>query len=329
MNAIEVFNCPPPRRGEDASPVDQPDRAVLWPESLEVRADRYYECRESGGRLVARCALWDGGGGPGRIGHYAAVRCDAGAAVLERAAADAAKRGIRELVGPMNGSTWRSHRFIIERGERPAFLFEPDHPDRYVADWHAAGFEPIAEYISAWCDDTSRRDPRLNRVRQRLGEAGLRIRPIDVNRFDRELEAIHALSLDAFAENYLYTPIDLAAFQALYEPLRERIVPDLVLLAERNDELVGYAFTIPDYAQAARGQAVDTLIVKTVAVRPGRQSAGLGQLLMEEAQLAGRRLGLRHAIHAFMHASNISTRMSGHYATPFRRYALFGRRTGA
>jgi GNAT superfamily N-acetyltransferase len=276
--------------------------------------------------VTARCAVWDASDPlPGRIGEYRAADHDAGVALLDQACRDLTRHGARRVVGPMDGDTWHRYRFIVERGDRPAFLMEPDNPDRYVEDWRAAGFEPIAHYISARCADTSRRDRRLDRVRRRLDAAGTRIRPIDLDRLDAELNAIHALSTEAFADHLLYAPLDAESFRAMYRPLREIVVPQLVRLAERDSQLAGYVFALPDIAQAKRGRAIDTLVVKTVAVRSGRMNAGLGQLLMEEAQLAGHALGYTRAIHALMHEHNVSVHMSGHYARPFRRYALFGR----
>ncbi len=324
--SIDVFDAvPPARSGSRSNPVEGWPQPVVYGRS--GGPNRFYEYRDGEDRLVARCALWLDEWSPARIGCYEAADQAAGIAVLRRAMQDASEWGAGEVVGPMDGSTWRRYRFIVQRGDRPAFLLEPDNPDRYPEDWRAAGFEPIAHYVSSWCADASRRDPRLDRVRQRIDQAGVRLRPFDVDHFDAELRAIHEMSLVAFAENYLYRPIGLEAFVAMYEPLRALIVPESVQLAELDGQLVGYAFTIPDMAMAERGQAIDTLIVKTVAVKAGREFAGLGQLLMEEAQLAGHRQGYRHAIHALMHEANVSTRMSWHYAIPFRRYALYGQRT--
>jgi L-amino acid N-acyltransferase YncA len=70
---------------------------------------------------------------------------------------------------------------------------------------------------------------------------------------------------------------------------------------------------------------VDTVIVKTVAVLPGRRLAGLGNVLVARCQQAARALGFRRAIHALMHESNNSRNLSAHYAKPFRRYTIFAR----
>ncbi|MEM7681240.1 MAG: N-acetyltransferase [Planctomycetota bacterium] len=295
----------------------------------------------------ARCTAYtDAARRQWRVGHYDSPHPPDGVALLRKVVRYAEQntpgpngnghpQTAPRIVGPMEASTWRPYRFVVdwntaqEERERPAFLFEPTHPRRYVEEWREAGFTPVATYLSSWCPDTAVRDPRMQRVNQRLHRTGVCTRPMALDRFEAELSAVHALSLEAFAQNPFYTPISRQAFIDLYTPVRHQIAPELVLLAEHQDGLAGYVFATPDAAQAARGEAIDTLIVKTVAVRPGRAYAGLGQWLVEQVQLAGHAMGLRHAVHALMHESNASTRLSEHYAKPFRRYALFGRPLGA
>lgn len=292
----------------------------------QEKPDQHFEARDRQGALQARCSIWhEARARPSSIGHYAAATDQAGQNVLEYACQALCRRGACKVVGPMDGTTWRKYRWVTQAGDRPPFFMEPSHPERYPLDWIAVGFKPSAQYFSAWCDDLSHVDPRLDRVRTRLAEAGVIIRSFSIANFTHELAGIHALSLATFADNYLYSPIDLDAFIAMYQPIRDRIVPDLIQLAEHEGRLVGYVFAIPDFAQAMRGQTVDTVIVKTVAVRSGRTYAGMGNLLVEQVHHLAQRMGMIHAIHALMHESNISVRLSGHYAKPFRRYTLFER----
>ena len=109
------------------------------------------------------------------------------------------------------------------------------------------------------------------------------------------------------------------------KPWAGQIRPELVIIADCANEPVGYVFAIPNLAQAARGEAVDTAVLKTVAVLPGRMSAGLGGVLVARCQQAARSLGFRRVIHALMHENNNSLNLSGHYATLFRRYTLYSR----
>lgn len=289
---------------------------------------------------AARASLWWNRGPTldgepvGRIGHYAAASDSAALMLLGEARATLARHGLRTVVGPMDGTTWFSYRFVTDtRGDlpesHPPVLLEPVQPASWPAQWRAAGFTPLAGYLSTLVDDLSSRDPRLDAVRDRAHDDGLAIRSIDVDDFDAELDRIYAVARESFRSAYLYTPIDRDGYRALYAGARALVVPELVLLAERRGEPVGFAFTLPDHLERARGEPPRTVVVKTVAVLPGRHTAGLGAWLAEETHARARRLGFTRAVHALMHESNTSLVISRRQGRVMRRYTLFRAPTDA
>src|SRR5262249_55470787 len=191
-----------------------------------------------------------------------------------------------------------------------------------------AGFTPLAQYYSALNEDLSADEARLPGLARRAAGRGVTVEHLRRERFDEEMRRVHALSLVSFRDNFLYTPIGESDFLAQYAPLRPHLRPDLVLLAERGGELVGYLFAIPDLLQAKRGQPVDTAILKTMAVHPDHGGAGLGSLLMARCHQAARAAGFRRVIHALFHEANRSGPVSGHTARVIRRYTLFARPLG-
>ncbi len=258
----------------------------------------------------------------GVIGHYAAGDANSAAAILQAVCERLRQMGCTLAVGPMDGNTWRRYRWLTERGEERPFLMEPDNPDEWPAHWTAAGFGALASYFSALNSDLSFEDAQVARAGDRLHRAGVRLRALRPEAFEEDLRRIYAVSVRSFTSNFLYTPLAEEAFLAQYLAVRERIRPELVMLAELEGEPVGYVFSIPDWL---RGPATDTVIVKTVAVVPGRQVAGLGTWLVARAQIVARELGYRRVIHALMHESNNSLNLSARYAKPFRRYTLYSR----
>jgi GNAT superfamily N-acetyltransferase len=282
------------------------------------------------GAAVARGSVWwretplQGGQTLGVIGHFAALDQSSAMELLASGSGELSQHGCTLAIGPMDGNTWRRYRLVTERGIEPPFFMEPDNPDEWPSWFLAAGFTPLATYFSALNEDLSVEDERIPRTEERLERKGVRLRPLQPGRFVEELRRIYAVSRVSFQTNYLYTPMIEAEFLALYEPVKAYVKPELVLLAEDNDQPVGFIFGIPDLAQAKRGP-IDTVVLKTVAVLPGRTYAGLGNVLVAHCQQAARTLGFRRVIHALMHESNNSLNLSGHYAKPFRRYALYAR----
>ncbi|SEO48028.1 GNAT family N-acetyltransferase [Aquisalimonas asiatica] len=270
---------------------------------------------------LAQCSLWwrrtpaVDGARSGLIGHYDADNADAAQALLGHACAELRRAGCTTAVGPMDGSTWQPYRFITEAGTHPAFLMEPAHPPAWTDHWLAAGFRPMAHYRSTLIripDDES--DPGT------IPE-GIRVRPLDLQAFTQELDALHPLCMAAFRENLLFTPLSASAFKALYQPIEPRIDPRLVLIAEQHGRPCGVVFALPDYLNPDR----DTIIVKTLAVHPDYHGQGLGGWLTAAVHRRARALGYRHAIHALMRDDNPSVRIGRHHARPLRRYALLSR----
>ena len=288
-----------------------------------------------GDDLRARCSIWAtltprlADEPVGVVGHYAAADVEAGATALRHACQQLAARGLRRIVGPMDGSTWRRYRLLTLRGSEPPFFLEPDNPDDWPSHFEAAGFAPLSRYFSALNDDLTVIDPRVDGALARMQAEGVAIRSLDASRPEEDLKAVHKLSLEAFAGNYLYTPISQGEFLDMYAPLCPYLRPELLLLAEKGSDLVGFIFGFPDFAQGQRGQTIDTAIAKSLAVRPGRAGAGLGTILLDLFQQAARRLNYKRVIHALMHENNRSRKISAHFGRPFREYVLYGKGTGA
>ena len=304
---------------------------LVAPAELTAHAPDTHAVLLEGGEPVGRCSLWWSQTPPwsgqrlGMIGNYAVRDRAAARALLRHACEQLRAHGCTLAVAPMDGTTWRRYRFVVERGSEPAFFLEPDNPDEWPAGFLAEGFTPFARYTSALNPDLTRSDNRSERAAAHLAERGIRIRALDPGTMERELHRIYALSAISFRNNFLYSPIAEAEFADQYRQILPDVRPELVLLAEADGELVGFLFALPDLLQGRRGERVDTIIFKTIAVLPARSHAGLGGLLVDRGHAIARDLGYRRAIHALMHEENTSRNISSRTAQTMRRYALFAR----
>lgn len=296
--------------------------------------DAHWICVD-GSKVLASCSLW-WRNVPflpcerlGLIGHYEAANEAGGRAVLARTCEELRARGCTLAVGPMDGSTWRRYRLITRRGRTPAFFLEPDNPDEWPRHFRAVGFKTLAAYTSALNPRLDERDVRLMEAEARLIRRGVRIRAIDLARFDNELKKAFAVAVASFRNNFLYTDIGESDFLELYRPVKDAIRPELSLFASRGDTPVGFIFALPDLAQRRRGEPVTNVVIKTVACLPGRDHAGLGTVLMGRVRHAAHELGFKGAVHALMHADNSSQNWGKRGTRTIRRYELFSRRLDA
>ena len=235
------------------------------------------------------------------------------------------QNGCSIAVGPMNGNTWRTHRFVSWSDGSPFFMLEPNTAAEYLRWWLSDGYTSLAEYSSSRVDLLELSNISAA-VSERLRRNGVVTRGINVNELEQELESIHDVCLESFRENFLYVAMSRDEFTSRYKALARFISPDYVRVAECEGNVCGFVFSIPDTAAIREGREA-ALIVKTLAVLPIRNYAGLGSLMVEEVQAAALKNGLRTAIHALQRDDNSSRRITNrHKGSVFRKYMMLSKK---
>ena len=301
------------------------DPALLSAESC----DRHFAAVDSNMELRARCSVWWRetpqlqGERVGAIGHYAAMDSAAGRAVIRQASARLRAQGCSTAVGPMNGNTWRSYRFVVESGSAQPFFLEPTNPDSWPVDFTECGFDPLSWYVSELNPDIATRQPEIGTLRQKMARLGVTITPINTDDPGHEMDGIYDVVCESFEDSFLYTPLDRDSYHSIYAPLLQKLDPRLVLIAKHDERVVGFMFAPPDYLQGK--DPIDTIVIKTVAILPDKLYSGLGRLLIVNLLQNAVELGYSKAISALMHSGNQSQKISKDCAGTMRRYALFAK----
>ena len=262
-------------------------------------------------------------GRTGFVGWYEAVDDEAGVAVLREVVERVTALGPDRVVGPLNGSTWHRYRLVQPDPAGPLpFLSEPRNPAEYIGHFAAAGFRPLLEYESRLVAAPAG-DPDVEEILlPRLLQHGISIRDLQVDRLDEELQALHTLSLEAFALNPFYSPIGYEEFAGMYRPLRPMLDPALVRLAvDGEGRLMGYVFAFSDPMAPAEHSRI---VLKTLAAARAARGLGLGRALVDDINRTAAERG-QAVIHALMQSGNVSRSISRRSdSTLFRRYTLFG-----
>jgi hypothetical protein len=246
------------------------------------------------------------------LGAFACDTAEAGARAIREAIATLKAEGFGAVLGPMDGNTWGKHRLVVESDGRAPFLMEPSNPAHYVEAFEQSGLSVVSRYVSAV-------RPADVAAGASAAPAGLRLRNFDPARAEQELTRVHALSLEAFADNRFYQPIGLEHFLASYRPVLPAVDPELVLLLEDEaGELKGFLFAVPNLVE---GPQTKTVILKTYASR----AKGGGSMMANAFHARVKARGFVDVIHALMHESNLSATHSDRTGGKvFRRYALWG-----
>lgn len=251
------------------------------------------------------------------------------------------KQGAQRIIGPMNGDTWHAYRFNTGAYDAAPFIKEPWNPSYYPALWKNAGFSVTETYDSYIIDDPALAAANQKKFHQRCVKNGYTFEPITAQNYAKILPLIHDLSCQIFAENTLYTPINLDEFIRMYMPAKSLLATDLSWMAYAPDKTpAGYVFTFPDYADALRAmngkthlsakirfllnkRKVTRTCIKTLGTIPEKRGSGLTAALTYLSFKNSAELGYSQTLMCLMHSSNDSRRFGGQMDRPFRSYALY------
>lgn len=161
-----------------------------------------------------------------------------------------ARRGMRRIRGPMNFSTNEECGLLVDGFDSPPTIMMPHHLPYYPRLIQAAEYTAIKDLFAYLIDVRGNATPpaRLVQGVRRLQEKlGVTIRPIDLRRFEAEVQAIHAIYHQAWRHNWGFVPMTEAEVDLLAKNLRRVADPRLCLVAEMHGRIVGFALALPDY----------------------------------------------------------------------------------
>ena len=295
------------------------------------RVDQHFSVLDDRNQIRARCSIWwrncarVGPATTGLIGHYAATDEDYGQVLLGHACRELRNRHCDIAVGPMDGSTWKSYRFVTKRGHARPFFLEPDNPDEWPTHFERHGFQPLARYVSEINPHMSSRQPELGDLRNKMLYQCISIASLDKEDPAGELDGIYAVVRESYTNAFMYTPLERECFSHMYAPLLCEVDPRLVLLAKQHGEVVGFVFAPPDLLQKNYQERIDAIVIKTVAILPRKELSGLGRVLLVDMLQNAVSMGFTTAISALMHTENRSQKISSACAGPMREYSLYAK----
>ena len=238
------------------------------------------------------------------------------------------KDGIETIIGPLNGTTWNTYRYVTDKGHRSPFLMEPWNEDYYVELFEKIGFKRLTYYISTVMENMNPvQRGHLSKKIEKLKKFDY-YKDITVKSAENEdlmavLNKVYDLTIEAFKNNFLYSELDREIFLKMYMSYEDKIVKKFFKMLYLKDELIGYVFGIPDYAELQYKEKIETMILKTIAISSKYNGKGMGYILIDELVKEAERSGYKNVIYALMHEKNISKNIGSLLGDELRRYALF------
>jgi GNAT superfamily N-acetyltransferase len=287
-------------------------------------------------RWVRRFVAWRGGIPVGRIaaiedpgfrtrweadtGWFGFFECAddvaAARALLTAAGTALCARGATRMLGPINLTTHDETGVLVAGFDAPPTVITPYNPLYYPTLFAACGLETVREYHSYDGPLASSLPPALGRL-MRAANRGVgflrdvRLRPVDLTRWEVEARVMMTLYNAAFADVWGFVPITWEEFRERAARMRPFIVPELSPIAELDGRPIGFALTLPDinvplarahgrllplgWWHIARGiRHVRAARFILLGVAPAYRARGIGALIAWHVREAARRLGYAH-----------------------------------
>jgi hypothetical protein len=173
------------------------------------------------------------------------------AALFETAESWLKDRGLRRVTGPFTLSINDETGLLVDGFETPPYLMMGHVPRYYGPQVEAQGYRKVRDLIAYAFDVVAPPPPRARRMLARLSRgAGLRFRPIDMRRFDEELETIVDIFNDAWSDNWSFVPTTPAEVRYMGKNLKPIVRAEYAWIGEVDGEAAAMTVTLPNINEA-------------------------------------------------------------------------------
>ena len=193
------------------------------------------------------------GPGAGMFGYFDAAD-EAVAHALLRAAQDWLRgQGMDRAIGPISMSIWEEPGLLVSGQDHAPMIMMGHHPEIYQHWIESAGYARAKTLLTYDLDVTVGFPPLIRRIVQ-SGQRNERIslRPVDLSRWDEEVETILAILNDAWSNNWGFIPFTNAEIAYAGKKLKPIIHPQINLIAEVDGKPVAFMLTLPDINDVLR-----------------------------------------------------------------------------
>ena len=172
---------------------------------------------------------------------------DVAARLFETAEQAVARHGKQSMRGPYNPTQNDECGLLVEGFDRHPFVLMPYNPEYYVNVYDGLGLEKARDLFAFYIEDDATTVQRTERIVERVKrKTRIKIRGVDLSRLSRELEIIERLFNTTLVEEWSFMPTTRRDLQFAARDLKAILDPDMVLIAEREGEPVGFSLTIPN-----------------------------------------------------------------------------------
>jgi GNAT superfamily N-acetyltransferase len=184
-----------------------------------------------------------------RTGHFGMFESpddpEVAAALLARARGWLERRGLDQMIGPLDFSTNYVCGVLLDAFERDPGINMPYNPPWYDALLQGAGLQKAKDLIQWGLSLSDPIPPRVVRIAKKLREReNVRVRAMRFDDWDAEVGRALEVYNDAWERNWGFVPVSEREFRHIAKDLKMVLHPSLPLVAEVDGEPVAFALII-------------------------------------------------------------------------------------
>lgn len=159
------------------------------------------------------------------------------------------EKGADNLVGPVNLSTNDTCGLLVNGFDSPPMAMMPYNASYYQDRLENNGLTKKTDLLAYTIDQSQVNDKSVRLIEaleRRLDRSGIVIRKVNMKDFKNEVVKIRNVYNSAWDKNLGFVPMTEKEFDYLAKDLKMVLDPDFCLVAEKDNELVGFILGIPN-----------------------------------------------------------------------------------
>ncbi len=255
-------------------------------------------------------------------------------------------KDIKIMQGPINGRIDNGCGFLYDGNNTFPGILSVHSPLYYNSFAETFGLAPIRDFIEYYLDLQNPIPEVVKQKASNCSERGITIRKFNRVRTRKELDWWIPLFLETFQNHWGFVPVSVDEVRLRYgiKQLRWIVDPDLFLIAELNNEAIGYIWSTPDYNQILRKingknelanifkliynkKKINKGKIQYIGVKKECRTKDVSALLNYKTIIEMKKMGYKSTVVSCIDAKNTNAirTISNTGAKPYRKYRIYGK----
>lgn len=158
------------------------------------------------------------------------------------------QKGCKIIQGPVNPSTNHTCGVLLDNFDKDPFIMMPYNFSYYDELIKSCGFEKAKDLVAFERTDKEEYTPRMQKLIERFKRnKDITFRPINLKKFDEEVDKICKIYNESWAQNWGFVPISDAEIKQTAKELKTIVKTEMTTICEVKGEVAAFAICVPNF----------------------------------------------------------------------------------